>query len=136
MMCDIQWIDAKGQPTPDEHPIIAYVYREAYTDNTIRSGRVFQMRETRVYGVCWNHRERAKALPHWRIIERRAWTGGDAPTADHMSASPAYRSLVCLIYREQLAYWRAYWGDMPNADTRSIFWRRARFDAFATLYQQ
>lgn len=61
-----------------------------------------------------------------------AWTGGSSPAKP--STLPrwqvAYRRA---LFREQVNTFRRFWGDMPNADTLRIFFRRAAGDAHATF---
>ena len=61
----------------------------------------------------------------------KAWTGGSIP-APIDAVSKAERRLITKLFREQLKIWLDYWEDMPNKDTRGIFWNRARYDAHAT----
>lgn len=61
----------------------------------------------------------------------RAWTGGSLP--ERLSViGPQERTTVRAFFREQLADWHTAWGDLPDADTLRVFWKRARFDAHAT----
>lgn len=68
----------------------------------------------------------------------RAWTGGDTPK-DHgglravMRDAP-YRRLVGNLMRGQVEAWRAFWGDLPDADTAHIFAGRAVLDAWRSLH--
>lgn len=71
------------------------------------------------------------------IPARKAWTGGDLPRRGIVLAdSPIgrqWRFIRHLYFREQLAEWVSYWGDMPDKNTRKIFWNRANLDAWATI---
>ena len=75
-----------------------------------------------------------------RTFRRVAWTGGDTPASYKFSQSwptwPAYMAIACVYYREQLGHYVAYWGTMPDRDTRMIFWTRATADAWRTLTSQ
>jgi len=61
-----------------------------------------------------------------------AWTGGDRP-AMPSQVGPKFAGLQKLLFGEQVETFRGYWGDSPNWDTLRIFFRRARYDAHATL---
>ena len=60
-----------------------------------------------------------------------AWTGGSVP-APLTQISTEERQLVSYLFHEQLNTWMNFWGDLPDKDTRRIFWSRARGDAHAT----
>ena len=86
-------------------------------------------------------------MTHYRLGQslyaHTAWTGGDmpnvAPTAGCGSGAFAqphaahFATIRNRLYRSQVSVWRDMWGDMPDADTRSIFWSRAIADAYATV---
>ena len=60
-----------------------------------------------------------------------AWTGGDTPPRGFRAA--LFLAMRRALFREQLATWRAAWGDRPQLDTVRTFWRRARFDAWRSF---
>lgn len=68
---------------------------------------------------------------------RIAWTGGDVPRRGICLAdSPfgrRYRRVRSYYFQEQLVTWIQYWKDLPNKDTRKIFWNRASLDSWATV---
>jgi hypothetical protein len=49
-----------------------------------------------------------------------------------MRRDVAFLPIARTFYREQLRDWHLYWGDWPDADTKSIFKNRAWSDAWAT----
>jgi len=66
-----------------------------------------------------------------------AWTGGSKPAALRLISSEE-RQLTRNIFRAAMAEVRAYWGDYRglNAtalDMARVQWKRARYDAHATL---
>ena len=71
---------------------------------------------------------------------RHAWTGGDVPRRGLVLASTPlgrrYRAIRHDFFREQLMDWRSGWGDLPDRDTRAIFWNRASLDAWRTLTEE
>lgn len=60
-----------------------------------------------------------------------AWMGGSRPLKP-TEISSAERSLVSYLFREQVATFNLFWGDMPTRDTLKTLWNRARHDAHAT----
>lgn len=64
-------------------------------------------------------------------LPRRAWTGGKMPPRGFRL--PAFRRTAAVFFGEQVADWRAAWGDTPPRDVLRTFVRRALADAFATL---
>ena len=66
-------------------------------------------------------------------MPRIAWTGGSNPRP-WPDTSPLEREIVLDRYTEQAREWLGYWGEveLPN-DQHEIFWKRARYDAHATL---
>lgn len=61
-----------------------------------------------------------------------AWTGGSEP-ADIHSVSGLESNLAHRLYDMQLAAFAAFWGKGADQGTRELYWRRARFDAHATV---
>lgn len=61
-----------------------------------------------------------------------AWTGGSEPLPFHAVSSLEAR-LVNALMDAQVAAFRAFWGKEPGTDVREIYWRRARYDAHATV---
>ena len=67
-----------------------------------------------------------------RKYQRVAWTGGSWKPEGLEKISKDYRDLVSFFFREQMMDFGNFWGDLPDMDTRRIFWRRAKADAYAT----
>jgi len=64
--------------------------------------------------------------------KRIAWMGGSTPPPDLYKNCQDYRDLTLLFYEEQVSDFAEYWGDMPDQDTKKIFWNRATGDAWST----
>ena len=67
-------------------------------------------------------------------MRTKVWTGGTMP-ASVESLTRQERHLVSYLFRQQFSTFVDYWEEYPDRDTQRIFWRRARFDAHATLNQ-
>lgn len=65
--------------------------------------------------------------------EFRAWSGGSPPPKKLPADA---KKLADELYEEQLADWREGWGDEPDTDTKELFRKRARYDAWATYRDQ
>lgn len=66
-----------------------------------------------------------------------AWTGGSRPKP-LAQIDQSERTLVRALFRDQMRVMREYWGDYLGLnrsiwDTARIFWKRARYDAHATI---
>ncbi len=61
-----------------------------------------------------------------------AWMGGTRP-APLLTISREERHLVSKLFREQANLYADYWGMRAATDTLRTFWRRARYDAHATI---
>lgn len=61
-----------------------------------------------------------------------AWMGGSRPKK-FSDCSSAERNTVSYLFREQVAIFNQFWGSMPEMDILRIYWKRARYDAHATL---
>lgn len=67
-----------------------------------------------------------------RVYNRVAWMGGDTAPKTFRRISRDFRNLMSFFFREQIKDFKDYWGDMPDKDTRKIFWGRARVDSWAS----
>lgn len=61
-----------------------------------------------------------------------AWMGGSRPKK-FSDCSVKEKNLVSYLFRDQVAAFNLFWGDMPEMDIFRIYWKRARYDAHATL---
>ena len=68
------------------------------------------------------------------MIQTQAWMGGDRP-APYSTLSKREKYLVSELFREQMQTYAAYWGSVIPEVTR-VFWKRARYDAHATMRRQ
>lgn len=66
----------------------------------------------------------------------KAWTGGEPPTPGNLTTGyrNIFESLRCQLYREQWGVHVAAWQEAPDADTRHLFWGRATYDAWRTMF--
>lgn len=67
-ICEIQWIDKEGNPTPDTCPAIGEVYLATHSE-TAPNGHVYQIRGSRPYRICAEHARQALGLQHWHLRE-------------------------------------------------------------------
>ena len=85
--------------------------------------------EAIAYAGKWKARAQRAAAPDFSAV---AWTGGECPLAP--SLTPRWeRAYARALFREQVNAWRNAWKDSPDVDTLRTFYRRARYDAFATF---
>jgi hypothetical protein len=63
--CQIQWIDPKGQPTPDSNLAVGRVRRERYF-HTLH-GRTMEIPQTEWFYICAHHLHQLKqpGMEHW-----------------------------------------------------------------------
>jgi hypothetical protein len=62
--CEIQWIDDKGKPTPDDNDAIG-LCRTIERDELI-AGRVVHFPASQWFYICATHYERLVKYPHWK----------------------------------------------------------------------
>lgn len=60
-----------------------------------------------------------------------AWNGGSRPRPLSTLTS-AERRDVSALFREQVSTWWHYWQVTPEWELLRLFWKRARYDAYAT----
>lgn len=61
-----------------------------------------------------------------------AWTGGSTPRSPS-STSMVEHKVRKVLFRAAVAQWLAFWGDYPDHDTLRVLYRRARYDAHASV---
>ena len=66
------------------------------------------------------------------IEDHVAWTEGSSPTA-LSTICDEERKIVSFFFRDQVTTWTSYWNEPIPRDICRIFWRRARYDAHATM---
>lgn len=70
MTCKIQWVSTDGRATPDDHPAIGHVRREAYREPypTAINGFI-EYSETEWFPICAAHAERLndRGMHHWHF---------------------------------------------------------------------
>jgi hypothetical protein len=54
--CQIQWVDKRGNPTPDNAAAVGYVRREAFTE--VLSDRTVHYEATEWFPICHFHKQR------------------------------------------------------------------------------
>ena len=66
--CEIQWIDSRGNPTPDTRPAVVVIQCIAH-NNTI-NGRVIHFDASREFRCCAEHLRQmdGQGMEHWRVV--------------------------------------------------------------------
>lgn len=64
-------------------------------------------------------------------VSKIAWMGGTRPEP-LIRLSKRERSLVSILFQEQIIIFTSGWDTFPELDICRTFWKRARYDAHAT----
>lgn len=66
--CEIQWIDDKGRPTPDEQPAVGRVKVIAHQYHG-ENGHIAEIEESKWFNICAEHRAQMQApgMQLWRF---------------------------------------------------------------------